>query len=223
VIDDLKVLAVIPARGGSKEVPRKNLRRVRGRPLIAYTIDAALQSKYIDRIIVSSEDQEILATAATYGAEPLLRPSEFARDDAPSVAPVLHATEVCPEYDAVVLLQPTSPLRTSADVDGALVTWRQLGVPSCVSVCEARESPYWMFSLGVDSKLVPLLPNPLVGRRQDLPLVYVLNGAIYVADVRWLQTTRAFIAESTGAFVMPRERSLDIDTEKDLEQFSLER
>ena len=121
MIEGKKVLAVIPARGGSNGVPRKNIIDVGGKPLIAWTIEEARKSKYIDRLILSSDDREIIEIAKRWGCEvPFEQPAEMARDGTPGIAPVLHAIEMLPDYDYVVLLQPTSPLRQVEDVDGCI-------------------------------------------------------------------------------------------------------
>jgi N-acylneuraminate cytidylyltransferase len=137
MIEGQSVLAVIPARGGSKGVPRKNLRDVAGRPLIAWTIAAARGSSHIDRLVLSSDDEEIMETARRHGCDvPFRRPAELATDEADSMAVVMHAVETLAErYDYVVLLQPTSPLRASADIDGAIATCLRHMAPSCVTVC----------------------------------------------------------------------------------------
>lgn len=217
-----RVLAVIPARGGSKAVPRKNIRLVCGRPLLAYTIDSALASTYIDKLVVSSEDSEILRVAASYGAEPLVRPEELANDEAPGIVPVLHALEQLPDFELVVLLQPTSPLRTTADIDGCIEQCARADFQSCVSVQEVEQSPYWMYQINNENNLTPLLPGNRLRttRRQDLPKIYVLNGAVYVARSDWLRRTRDFLHDKVLPWVMPAERSLDIDSEKDLTLFS---
>ncbi len=219
MFDGKSILAIIPARGGSKGVPRKNIREVGGKPLIAWTIEEAKKAKYIDRLILSSEDDEIIAVAKGWGCEvPFIRPAELARDDTPGIEPVLHAIEALPEmYDYAVLLQPTSPLRTAADIDGCVAHCIQRGAPACVSVTEPEHNPYWMFTIGEAGRLKPFAATePLVPRRQDLPTVYVLNGAVYVARREWLKEKRSFIAEETLAYVMDQKRSLDIDSEHDL-------
>lgn len=117
-----------------------------------------------------------------------------------------------------MLLQPTSPLRTAGDIDAAIERCARLGAPSCVSVCLASESPYWMYTLGADSRLAPLLADAMPTRRQDLPPAYCLNGAVYVARADWLARERKFITKDTVAYEMPAERSLDMDTESDFLQ-----
>jgi N-acylneuraminate cytidylyltransferase len=219
MIGGRKVLAVIPARGGSKGVPRKNIREVGGRPLIAWTIEEARKSKYIDRLVLSSDDAEIIAVARSWGCEaPFVRPAELARDESPGIDPVLHAMEMVPGFDWLVLLQATSPLRTVDDIDGCLERCAATGADACVSVTPAEQSPYWMFTLGNDGRMRPLLPaSGESSRRQDLPPAYLLNGAVYVAGCEWLRRTKTFVTEETIGFVMPPERSLDIDTERDLQ------
>lgn len=216
--EGVRALGVIPARGGSKGVPGKNIRVVAGRPLIAYTIDAARGSKLLTHVIVSTEDRRISEVARAHGVEVLDRPVELAADDTPGVLPVLHALERYPGYDYVVLLQPTSPLRSTDDIDGALRECIQARAPACVSVCESAEQPYWMYHLDAQRRMRSVLSDPArTGvRRQDLPPVYILNGAVYVARCDWLAVARAFVSAETRAYVMPAERSHDIDTDTDL-------
>jgi len=223
MIGGRKVLAVIPARGGSKGVPRKNLREVAGKPLIAWSIEAVRGCRHVDRLVLSSDDAEIIAVASRWGCEaPFVRPAALAQDDTPGVEPALHAIDMLPGYDLVVLLQPTSPLRSAADIDGCIALMDERGAPACVSVSPAEQSPYWMFALETGDRMRPLLPvaSP-AARRQDLPAAFVLNGAVYVADCAWLRQNRTFLADRTIGYVMPAERSLDIDTEFDLEILAL--
>lgn len=217
MINGAKVLAVIPARGGSKGVPGKNLRPVAGKPLIAWTIDAAQRASLLDMVIVSSDDQKIIDVARAFGCDvPFVRDGQLAQDATPTIDVVMDALVRCPGYEWVVLLQPTSPLRTAQDIDGAIEACISNRAPSCVSVTLAQESPYWMFTLNKGNALEPLLPELTATRRQDLPVVYSLNGAIYVANTRWLLGEGKFIGRETVAYVMPTERSVDIDTELDL-------
>lgn len=210
------VLAIIPARGGSKGVPRKNIRLLAGKPLIVWTIDEAKKSKYIDRFILSSEDDEIIKIAREYGCEvPFKRPIELAQDDTPGIEPVIHAINTLEDkYDYVVLLQPTSPLRTVEDIDGCIQHCIMTEAPACVSVTEAQQSPYWMYKLDDDMKLNPFVQNDeKINRRQNLPKVYVLNGAIYVAESGFIMETKSFLTEETVGYRMSDENSVDIDTE----------
>ncbi len=219
------VLAIIPARGGSKGVSRKNVRLAGGKPLIAWTIEAARQSRFIDRLILSSDDAEIIRVATEWGCEvPFVRPAELARDETPGIAPVMHALQTLPGYDLVVLLQPTSPLRSTEDIDACIAACAEGKTPACVSIVEAEESPYWMYTLQLGGKMHPLLPSvDVITRRQDLPKAYLLNGAVYVADSAWLLCNGSFLSAETLGYVMPRERSLDIDTELDLKLLNLYR
>lgn len=217
MVNDKKVIAVIPARGGSKGVPRKNIRPLRGKPLLVWTIEAARGSRYIDRVILSSDDEEIIAVAEKANCEvPFVRPAELARDDTPGVEPVLHALRMVPGYDYVVLLQPTSPLRRAEDIDRCIEACLREDAPCCVSVTAPEKSPFWMFSMDQGSRLTPLLSAEGYTRRQDLPPVYALNGAVYVAKTEWLLATRSFITGDTIGCEMSREHSVDIDSEEDL-------
>lgn len=212
MIDRKKVLAIIPARGGSKGVPRKNLHALGGKPLIAWTIEAAKASKYIDRLILSSDDDEIMAEAKKRGCDvPFKRPAELATDATPGIDPVLHALGELPGFDYVVLLQPTSPLRIAKDIDDAIELCVSSGAETCVSVAEPSRSPYWMSTIGPDGYLKPLFPDVKATRRQDLPQALALNGAVYVASVPELLKKKSLLTEKTAALVMPDERSVDID------------
>lgn len=218
MIGALSVLGVITARGGSKGVPRKNVRTLHGKPLIGWTIAAGLASRYVDRLVLSTDDTEIMAVAASLGCDvPFKRPAELAADDTPGIAPVLHALDVLQGFDLVVLLQPTSPLRVAGDIDACIEKCAPGGAPACVSVVEPAQSPYWTYSIDGAGRLEPIVPrDALPDRRQDLPPSYALNGAVYVARVEWLRKANTFVAEGTVGYVMPPERSVDIDTERDL-------
>jgi CMP-N,N'-diacetyllegionaminic acid synthase len=218
MINGKEILGIIPARGGSKGIPRKNIRELAGKPLIAWTIEVAKKSMYIDRLILSSEDKEIIQVAKEWGCEaPFVRPMELAQDDTPGIDPVLHAINELQGYDYVVLLQPTSPLRIVEDIDGCIEKCLKNNVNACVSVTEPSKSPYWMFTINEEEKLFPLIKaEKEISRRQDLPAVYALNGAVYVARCDWLQERKSFITDETLAYVMPYERSFDIDSELDL-------
>lgn len=221
MISEKSVLGLIPARGGSKGIPRKNIRVAGGKPLIAWTIEEALKSKYIDRLVLSSEDSEIMEVAASYGCDvPFRRPMELASDEAPGIAPVLHAIEQIANYYYVVLLQPTSPLRSVRDIDGCLERCESRRAPACVSVVKCEQHPYLMFSADNNFVLQPLVPEAKnFYRRQDYPDFFLLNGAVYVAQTEWLRRSRSFLSSETLGFEMPEERSLDIDSDEDLQQF----
>ena len=224
MLNQNKILALIPARGGSKGVPRKNIRLLGGKPLLAWTIDAAKKSKYIDRIILSSEDEEIISVAKNYGCDvPFVRPAELAGDNAPGIAPVLHALHTLNEqYDYLVLLQPTSPFRSTEDIDEAIRRCIENKVDACVSVTETEKHPAWMFYLTDSEYLTPVLgtaDEKMATHRQQLKPVYALNGAVYVIHIPTLLKHEQFIIpKRTLSYPMPKERSLDIDTEFDFKQ-----
>lgn len=213
----MTLLAIIPSRGGSKGVPRKNIKPLAGRPLIGWSIDAANQALCIDRTIVSTEDEEIASVARELGADvPFMRPAKLADDEAPGIAPVLHAIEQLPKFDWVLLMQPTSPLRSAEDIDGIWQFCQELGAPSAVSVCEVGKHPYWIYQRNAAQRLEPFIKGrPDVTRRQDLPLAYELNGALYLAKTDWLLERQDFIGPETLGYIMPPERSVDLDTQQD--------
>ena len=214
MINGKTVLGVIPARGGSKGIPRKNVLDISGKPLIAWTIEAGHQSSYIDRLILSSDDDEIMKVAASCGCDiPFVRPAELATDLTPGIEPVLHAIAELPDYDYLVLLQPTSPLRTAEDIDRCIETCLSSKAPACVSVVQLDKSPQWMYSLDDSWRMTSMFGNrPLLERRQDSETVYVLNGAVYVAEVEYLRSQHSFITSKTVAYPMIKERSVDIDS-----------
>lgn len=215
---DGAVLAVIPARGGSKGVPRKNLRLLGGKPLLAWSIEAARACPAIDRVILSSDDEEIMACARQWGCDvPFQRPDHLSGDAVSATEAALHALETLPEsYALVVLLQPTSPFRTGADIGACIEICAQPGVNACVSVSQAEKSPWWMYVMDEHTELAPLLGEDRSERqRQQFPAVYHPNGAVYVARPEWLQQTRKFLAPGTKGWIMPKERSMDMDTEDD--------
>lgn len=222
MIGERRVLGLITARGGSKGLPGKNILPAAGKPLIAWTIDAARASRAIDRLVLSTDDVAIANVARAHGCDvPFMRPPELATDTASSMDVVMHALDAIPGFDIVVLLQPTSPLRTAADIDDACNAFSTSGAPACVTVSLVEQSPYWMYQLGEGQTLQPILVAPVgISRRQDLPPIYALNGAVYVADVPWLRQSRAFVGPETVASVMPLERAIDIDTAADFAAFT---
>jgi CMP-N,N'-diacetyllegionaminic acid synthase len=221
MIEGRTVLALIAARGGSKAIPGKNILVIHGRPLIQWSIDAARESRYIDRLILSSDDPAIIEVARSAGCEvPFRRSAALATDEASSIDVVVDALNRVPGYDIVVLLQPTSPLRIAADIDGAIVLLVSSGAGACVTVSEAAEHPYWIFRIGEDNRLSrfaePSGVMPL--RRQDLPPAWSLNGAVYAADCSWFLKNRTFLSPVTVGYPMPAERSLDVDSPEDILQ-----
>lgn len=219
VIHGQRVLAVIPARGGSKRLPRKNLLPLAGRPLLAWTIEAAQSARVVDRFVVSSEDAEILGLARSLGAEVVERPRVLASDEAASVDVVLDALDqLDDEADWVLLLQPTSPFRTGQDIDQCVQRACSAGATAAIAVTEPERSPYLSFTLDEAGYLQALFPIDYShARSQDLPQCFAVNGAIYAATVDWLRQKRTFIHDRAVAHVMPRARSIDIDTAEDFE------
>lgn len=205
------ILAIIPARGGSKGIPRKNIKNLAGKPLIAWTIEEAKKSKYITRLILSSDDDEIIKVAKEYGCEvPFKRPSELAQDQTSGMEPVLHALQECPGYDYVLLLQPTSPFRTVEDIDNCIEQVIKDDYSFCVSVTESAESPYWMYTVDFENIMNPLIKNP-PATRQELNKTYSLNGALYIAKTTDFIKEKNFLNDATMPFIMPKNHSYDID------------
>jgi N-acylneuraminate cytidylyltransferase/CMP-N,N'-diacetyllegionaminic acid synthase len=218
------MLSIIPARGGSKGLPGKNIRPLCGIPLIAYTLDAALKSKAVDRVIVSTDDDRIAQIAKRYGAEiPFLRPKKLAQDSSLAIDNYIYTldrinAENSIQYDEFVVLQPTSPLRTAADIDDAARLFREKNADSVISVCQAPHPPQW--AKKVDSS--GLLKNYYgmhTGdkNRQDLVPAFVPNGAIFILKLSIIKFHRSYYTDKTYAFIMARERSVDIDSSMDFE------
>ena len=212
----MSTFALIPARGGSKGIPRKNIKLIAGKPLIVWTIEAALRSSMLSAVVVSTDDPEIADVARRAGAQvPFMRPPELAQDQTPGLDPVLHALDQLPQYDSVLLLQPTSPMRTTQDIDGCLNFVSVNEFPSVVSVTEADTHPYWAYRLNSDKTMVRFVDAAPVARRQDLPSAFALNGAMYFARANWLRRSGGLVGAETVAYVMSKENSVDLDTPLD--------
>lgn len=216
MIGDQRCIGVIVARGGSKGLPAKNVRPLVGKPLVAWTLGAAAGSRLLDRTIVSTDDPHIADVCRENGGDvPFLRPAHLATDDARVEDALLHALlEIGVEDGYVVLLQATSPLRLASDIDGALRTCHDSEAPTCVSVCPSPKSPFWAMTLDDHSAvLTPLIARDgLLKGRQALPATFTPNGAVYVARIPWLREHRRLYDAGTVGWVMPPERSIDIDT-----------
>ena len=218
------ILGLIPARGGSKGLPGKNIKPLLGKPLIAWTIEQALASKYLDRVVVSTEDEEIAEISKKYGAEiPFIRPKELAEDNTKGIDVVLHAINWMKEndkqkpYDLIMLLQPTSPLRTTENIDKAIELLFLKGAKAIVSVCEVDHHPFWANTLPEDGCMGDFIKREVMNKnRQELPVFYRLNGAIYLAYCNYIKERKSFLGEETFAYIMPKSRSADIDDEIDL-------
>lgn len=214
-----RILGIIPARGGSKGVPRKNIREAAGRPLIAYTVEAARASKLITRCVVSTDDQETADICAALGCEVMNRPGELAQDDTPTIAVIKHVFDVLESqgevFDIGLILQPTSPLRAGPDIDSALQALCQSDADSIVSVYRVSDHhPARMYRME-SGLLVSLDESFATARRQELPPVYHRNGAIY-AFRRRLLDDNTLLGRRILPYIMEEERSLNVDTEYDL-------
>lgn len=213
------IIGIIPARGGSKGIPRKNIKKIGGRPLIDWTIDAALSSQSLDRVIVSTDDEEIARISEDCGADvPFIRPKKLASDTATSFSVVNHAVKWLGmnekvSVDCIMLLQPTSPLRTAEDIRNAIDLMKKSDAPAVVSVCETANHPCLMKRIDQQGRIKPYLNDcDTTSRRQDLPKVFELNGALYLNSWPILQREKMFVPDGARAYIMPPERSVDIDT-----------
>lgn len=212
--EKLSFLAVIPARGGSKRLPNKNLLDLVGKPLINYTIDASLKSKYITKTIVSSDDDKILEVAKLNGSNIIKRPVELASDHSSSFSAVEHTIlNQNKKFDYVVLLQPTSPLRDETDIDNAIELLKKKKADAIISVSQLEHSPLWSNTLPKNNSLVDFLDSSVLNSRsQDLETYYRLNGAIYICKTDLLLKERTFFLNNNiYGYKMDKESSVDID------------
>lgn len=212
-------LGIIPARGGSKRLPRKNILDLAGKPLIVWTIEASLKSRYIDKTIVTSDDDEILAISEKYGASVIKRPQELASDTATTFDAIKHTIDNMEKYDYIVLLQPTSPLRNEKHIDEAIELLEEKNADAVISVCEMEHSPLWSNTLPEDNNMSNFLRDDIKNKRsQDLPTYYRLNGAIYICNInRMIKEKTMFLKDNIYAYKMDRKSSVDIDEEIDFD------
>ncbi|MDY0123318.1 acylneuraminate cytidylyltransferase family protein [Sulfurimonas sp.] len=212
-------LAIIPARGGSKRVPRKNVLDLCGKPLIAWSIEAGLKSKYIDKVVVTSDDEEILDISKLYGAKSIKRPGELASDTATTFDAIKHAIDNVEKYDYIILLQPTSPLRNEKHIDEAIELLESKKADAVIGVCEMDHSPLWSNVLPEDGSMSDFLRDEIKNKRsQDLDKYYRLNGAIYICKTeKFLENKGFFLKKNIFAYVMDRKSSVDIDEEIDFD------
>lgn len=210
-------LAIIPARGGSKRLPRKNILDLCGKPLISWSIEAALKSKYISKVVVSSDDEEILNISSNFGADIIKRPYELANDTATTFDAIKHTINNLEKYDYIVLLQPTSPLRNEKHIDEAIELLEEKQADAIVSVCEMDHSPLWSNTLPKDGNMRGFLREEILNKRsQDLEKYYRLNGAIYICKTdKLLENKSFFLKDNIFAYIMDRKSSIDIDEEID--------
>ncbi len=214
---DKKIIAIIPARSGSKGVKDKNIKELNGKPLIAYTIEEANRCGVFDCVFVSTDSEKYAQIAREYGAEvPFLRTSENSSDKAGSwdvVREVL--SKLDKKFDIVVLLQPTSPLRNSNNILEALDLFFSKNADTVCSVCETPHSAFWCNTLDESLSMQDFIKKEYQKPRQELPKTYTLNGAIYICKTELLQTNPNFYGEKSFAYIMDAVKSVDIDTELD--------
>ena len=218
-----RVLGLVTARGGSKGIPGKNISPLAGKPLIAWTLEAASASRSLDRIVVSTDDDEIAEVCREWGMEvPFQRPAQLAKDDSSHIGVVLHALEWLAANDgyrpdSVMLLQPTSPLRTADDIDAAASIMVEKNAPAVLSVCSTHDHPFLVRAITDGGTLANFVESDLeYARRQALPGAFAINGAIYLNRRESLIADRSFEPAGTIPYVMPPDRSLQIDTPWDL-------
>jgi len=211
------ILAIIPARGGSKSIPRKNIKNLAGKPLIVYTIETALKSDFLDRVIVSTDDEEIAEVARKYGAEVVVRPKKLAEDETPTLPVLQHVVKYLEEkenykVDVVVVLQPTSPLREVSDIDNSIKKVLDTNADSVETFCQVNYLPSCMFKI-IGDKAIPLDRKSLekYKGRQDFPELYKENGAVFVVRRNVLMRKNTVYGVDHRAVIMPKERSIDID------------
>ncbi|MCT7466008.1 acylneuraminate cytidylyltransferase family protein [Aliarcobacter cryaerophilus] len=212
-----RFLAIIPARGGSKRLPQKNILDLCGKPLISWSIEAALKSKYISKVVVSSDDEDILNISSNFGADIIKRPYELANDTATTFDAVKHTIDNFENYDYIVLLQPTSPLRNEKHIDEAIELLEEKQADAIVSVCEMDHSPLWSNTLPKDGNMNNFLRDEVLNKRsQDLEKYYRVNGAVYICKTdKLLENKSFFLKDNIFAYIMDRKSSIDIDEEID--------
>ena len=221
----MDVLGLIPARGGSKGIPKKNIVRLVSKPLLAYTCEAALGSQHLTRVMLNTDDPEIASVGREYGVEvPFMRPDELAQDDTPILPVIQHALEWLEQYagfvpQAVVLLQPTSPLRSSLHIDQAIQVFKANMADTVVSVMEVPHqfNPVSLMQLDEAQQLQPYLDGPMILRRQEKPRVYARNGPAVLIVRREVLLEGKLYGERIYPYIMERIPSFDIDDRYDLE------
>lgn len=218
----MNVLCIVPARGGSKGVHRKNIRIVAGKPLIGWSLDAGLAAASVDKCYVTTDDDEIAQVAASLGGEIIMRPAELAGDKTPMIDTLLHALLECEKsegvtYDYILLLQPTAPMRNAEDIDAALNLLESSDADSVMSVYQVEDAhPSRMYHIN-NGQLETFYEEPKGSLRQDLPAVYHRNGAVYACKRELLVEEKMLWGGHIVPYVMPIERSANIDSELDLE------
>jgi len=220
--NEVKILGLIPARGGSKGIPKKNIKSFDGNPLISYSIKNSLSSKFITHTVVSTESKEIADIALYYGAMvPFLRPKKLASDDATDLPVMSHAIEWFKSnkiiFDYMVFLRPTNVFRTSIDIDNAIEKIIGSGLDSVRSISKVGYSPYWMKKTS-DEKLIDFMdPKYSETRRQELPTVYQANGAVDVIDIKTIELKSSRYGDNIGYYLMDDISRTDIDSQLDFD------
>lgn len=216
------MLAIVPARGGSKGLPGKNVKPLLGKPLIAYTIEAALKSDYVSEVIVSTDDEGIADIAVQCGAKcPFLRPEELASDESLAVDNYIYTIERISKeqeskVDNFIVLQPTSPLRSSTDIDSAILLFKEKEADSVISYVEEDHPICWHKNLSDDSRFEDIFPQTTLANRQNTRKSYYPNGAIYVFKTNLIKL-KNYYGDNSFAYIMPKKRSVDIDYIEDFE------
>lgn len=212
-----KILAIIPARSGSKGLKNKNIKIINGKPMINYTIEAALESGIFSNVVVSTDSQKYAKIAQKAGAEvPFIRPEKLATDKSTTTEVIMHAISEMEKrnderYDYFMLLQPTSPLRTSGNIKQAYSLLKEKNANAVVSVCETDHNPLWSNTIDESLSLVDFLDTNENKRRQELPTYYRINGAIYLSKVNYYKKFNDFYYNDSYAYIMNKRESIDVD------------
>jgi CMP-N-acetylneuraminic acid synthetase len=218
-----RILALIPAKGASTRLKRKNVLPLGRKPLIAWTIEAAIAANAFDRIVVSTEDAEVAEISRAAGADvPFERPSELSVDPAGVVQVALHALDTLESagdrYDEICIMLPTSPFRSPDDIMEALALFRRRKEPNLMSVARFEHTPFAALGIDDEGRIFPHFSDRFGRKSQELPAAYRPNGAIHILDVEWFRRTRSYLASPIIPYIMPRERSIDIDSAEDLRE-----
>ena len=216
-----EILVLIPAKGGSTRLPRKNILPLGGRPLIAWALESARVAAISERVVVSTDDEEVARIARSYGAEvPFLRPEKLSRDPAGVVDVALHALEWFERdgigFKTIVILLPTCPFRSSEDIQAALALFKETDARFLMSVSKFDHTPFAAMRMDDTRRLTPFFENYIGRKSEELPVAYRPNGAIHVLDVDAFRRTKSYFSQPLIGYVMPWERSVDIDNVNDL-------
>lgn len=216
-----KIAALITARGGSKGIPKKNIVKLCGKPLINWTVESAVKSKYIDKIFLSTDSDEIINSVKKFPVEiPFKRPKNLSTDKSTSTDVILHFIDwmkkKCNQFDTLLLLQPTSPFRKSVHIDNSIKKFIDSDSLSLISITENIKSPFLSRKINSKGFVEKLFDAKNEKRRQDIPLTYYINGAIYLTDVKNFEKYKTFQTTKTLSYIMPYYSSIDIDEPVDL-------